>query len=70
MLALTVSDSGSRTRMADGGTYVLGLVLLGCGCAAGTRVATVERNGQREGIARKAEASSWEAIMPDIPEMQ
>ena len=70
MLALTMKDSGSSARMADGGTYVPVLVLLSCGCATGTRVATVERNGQREGIARKAEASSLEATMPDIPEMQ
>jgi hypothetical protein len=41
-----------------------------CARAIGTRVATVERNGQREGIVRKVGPLSLEAIMPDIPDMQ
>ena len=69
-LALKVNDSCFRARMADGGTYVVVLVLSTCGCATGTRVATVERNGQWEGIVRRAGALSLEAIMPDILDMQ
>jgi len=38
--------------------------------ATGTSVATVERNGQRDGIVRKAGALSLEAVMADIPDMQ
>ena len=41
-----------------------------CAWAIGARVATVERNGQRAGIVRKAGALSLEAITPDIPDMQ
>lgn len=41
-----------------------------CACATGTTVATVERKGQRDGVVRKAGALSWEAVMPDIADMQ
>jgi len=68
MSKLKLKDSGPSDRIADGGTYVL--VRPARAWATGTRVATVERNGQRDGIVRKAGALSWEAVMPDIPDMQ
>jgi len=67
---LKLKDSGPIDRIADGGTYVLVLFRPTCACATGTRVATVERKGQRDGIVRKTGALSWEAVMPDIPDMQ
>ena len=69
-VALQVKDSGAWDRMADAGTYVLVFVLPSCARATGTRVATVERNGQLAGIVWKVGALSLEAIMPDIPDMQ
>ncbi len=68
MSKLKLKDSGLCDRIADGGTYVL--VRPTCARATGTRVATVERNGQRDGIVRKTGASSLEAVMPDTPAMQ